>query len=175
VPRVRFAPPPDHKPLGYRLRLVDFALGHRRLAQAARRLGDERKGHHRSARHVFPGLLVGDVDELSEPPVGREHRERALHVHADVAGMDRHRKRLGGRQARVERPVDQQAPHVAVVDLADQVLDVETSVAQRAARLVRFRDLGLEGDHALQTRLEVALLLVHSLVHSSRHEAVFGY
>src|SRR5204863_7755938 len=69
-----------------------------------------------------------------------------------------YRERLGGRQARPELAVDQQRPDVAEGHPADQVLDVDAAVAQRAAFPVRFSDLGLEGDHALQPRLEIGHL-----------------
>ena len=69
--------------------------------------------------------------------------------------MHRQGERLGGRQAGAEAPVDQQRPHVAEGHLADQVLDVDAAVAQRATFLVWLGDLGLEGDHAFQARFEV--------------------
>ena len=46
--------------------------------------------------------------------------------------------------------VDQQAPDVLERDPADDLLDVDPAVAQRGALLVGLRDLGLEGDHALE-------------------------
>src|SRR5439155_13549959 len=45
--------------------------------------------------------------------------------------------------------------YVAERDMSDQVFDVHPPVAQRAAVLVGFRDLGLEDDHSLESRLEV--------------------
>ena len=65
------------------------------------------------------------------------------------------RERLGRRQARAELAVDQQAPDVPEGDLADEVLDVDAAVAQRAAFLVGLGDLGLEGDDALEAGYEV--------------------
>ena len=65
--------------------------------------------------------------------------------------MDRQRERLGRRQPVTEPAVHQQRPHVAEGDLlADQLLDVDAAVAQRAAVLVRFGDLGGEGHDAFQ-------------------------
>ena len=55
----------------------------------------------------------------------------------------------GGRPG-AELAVDQQRPHVAERDVADEVLDVDAAVAQRAAVLVGFGDLGLEGDDAFE-------------------------
>ena len=66
---------------------------------------------------------------------------RRLHVDADVAGVHRQRERLGRRQARVELVVDEQAPDLAEADPADEVLEVDAAVAQRAAFLVGFGDL----------------------------------
>ena len=70
--------------------------------------------------------------------------------------MDRQRERFGRRQAVAEPAVDQQRPHVAECDLAvDQIFDVDAAVAQRAAVLVGFGDLGGEGDDALEPLDEV--------------------
>ena len=138
--------------------LVDLLLRHGRQAEAAGGLGDEGQRGDRDPGQVLAGLLVGDVEQLAEPPVRGEHGDRGLHVDPDVAGVHRHRERLGRRQARAEPAVDQQRPDVAEGDLADQVLDVDAAVAQRAALLVGLGDLGLEGDDALQARLEVGHL-----------------
>ena len=55
-----------------------------------------------------------------------------------------------------EPAVDQQRPHVAERDVwVDQVLDVDAAVAQRAAVLVGFGDLGGEGHDAFEARDEV--------------------
>ena len=84
---------------------------------------------------------VVDVEQLLQAPERGEHGEGALHIDADVAGMHRDGERLGGRQARVERPIDEQAPHVAVVVRTDEVFDVDTAVAQRAAFSIGLGDL----------------------------------
>jgi hypothetical protein len=80
-----------------RFALVDLRLGHRWLAGFARGLGDERERHHRGAGEVVAGLLVGDVDQLPETPLGREHRERRLHVDAVISRPHRQRMRFGRR------------------------------------------------------------------------------
>ena len=129
--------------------------GHHRQADAAGGLRDERHRHDRDVREVVAGLVVVDVEQRLQAPRGREHRDGGLHVDADVAGVDRDRERLGGRQAGVELVVDEQAPDVAEGHLADEVLDVDAAVAQRAALLVGLGDLGLEGDDALESRHEV--------------------
>ena len=91
-----------------------------------------------------------------KPHSGPEHRERGLHVDPRVAGADAQRVRLGRRQPGLERPVDQQAPDLLEGDAADEVLDVDAAVAQRAALLVGLGDLGGEGDDALQAGLDFA-------------------
>ena len=55
-----------------------------------------------------------------------------------------------------KRPVDEQAPDLLVGDLADEVLDVDAAVAQRAALAVGLGDLGGEGDDALEAGLDFA-------------------
>ena len=82
--------------------------------------------------------------------------------------MHRDRERLGRRQARAELAVDQQRPDVAEGDLADQVLDVDAAVAQRAAVLVGFGDLGLEGDDAFEAGYEVVGHLACSSARGTR-------
>src|SRR6185369_1756852 len=65
------------------------------------------------------------------------------------------REGLGGWQARVELGVHQETPHLPVGHPTDEVLDVDPSVAQGAALAIRLRDLGLEGDDALEARNEI--------------------
>ena len=141
---------------GIDVALVDLALRDRRLAGAARRLRDERERHHRRAREVVARLLVGDVDQLPEAPLGREHRQRGLHVDARVAGADRQRVRLGRRQARARSAPSTSRPQTCSNGhRADEVLDVDAAVAQRAALLVGLGDLGGEGDDALEAGLDL--------------------
>ena len=66
--------------------------------------------------------------------------------------------RFGGRQARFEAAVDEQAPDLLVGDRPDEVLDVDAAVAQRAALSVGLGDLGREGDDALEARLDLQVL-----------------
>ena len=58
--------------------------------------------------------------------------------------MDAQRVRLGGREARLERTVDQEAPHLLEGDDAHEVLEVDAPVAQRAALAVGLRDPRVE-------------------------------
>ena len=153
---VRLAPPADHEPLDDGVRLVDLAPaapsgGRCPRADCATNDIAITEARASSSRAV----LVVDVEQRLEPPGGGEHRQRGLDVDPHVAGVHRQRERLGRRQSRVELVVDQQAPHVAVRDAADEVLDVDAAVAQRAALFVGLGDLGLERDDALETRLEV--------------------
>ncbi len=98
-------------------------------------------------------------------PDRRQHRQAGLHVDAHVAAVDRQRERLGGRQSVTEFAVHQQRPHVAESDvLTDQVLDVDTAVAQRAAVFVRLGDLGGECHHALESGDEILRDLVEMTV-----------
>ncbi len=152
VARVGLAAPADEEALGDRSRLVDLQLGDGRAADAASRLGDERQRHDRAAGEVVAGLLVGDVDHLLEPPLRGQHGQRGLEVGARVAGAHRKRVRLRRRQAGLEAAVHQQAPHLLEADLADQVLDVDAAVAQRAALLVGLGDRRPEGDYSLEAR-----------------------
>src|SRR5512144_3274973 len=152
---VRLPPPPDHHPLDHGPRLVDATLRHHRETQAARGLGDERHREHRHPGEVVARGLVVGVEQRVEPPQRREHRQRALHVDPGVAGADRQRERLGGRQPRVELVVDEQPPHVAVRHPPHEVFDVEAAVAKGAALLVRLRDRRLERDDSLEPGLEL--------------------
>ena len=152
---VRLTAPADHEPLDDGLGLVDLPLRHHRQAQATRGLGDVGQGHDGGPGEVVAGLLVIDVEQRLEAPCRSEHGQRALHVDADVAGVDRDGERLGRRQPGVELAVDQQAPDVAERDLADQVLDVDAAVAEGAALLVGFGDLRLERDDSFESGYEV--------------------
>ena len=139
---------------GIDLALSTSRLGHRRLADPARRLGDERQRHHRRAREVVAGLLVGDVDQLAEAPLRREHRQRRLHVDARVARAHAQREGRGRRQAGQQLAVDEQAPHLLERHVPDELLDVDAAVAQRAAGAVGLGDLGGEGDYAFEAGLD---------------------
>ena len=70
--------------------------------------------------------------------------------------MNRNGVRLGGRQTGIELVVDEQAPDISVGDATDEVLDINSAIAQGAAVAIGFCDLGLEGDDALKSRYELA-------------------
>ena len=80
----------------------------------------------------------------------RSARRRGRHRSARGAGTARPAGRPGLNSSSTSSP--QTLPND---DASDEVLDVDTAVAQRAAVLVRFGDLCLEGDDALETGYEV--------------------
>ena len=57
---------------------------------------------------------------------------------------------LGRRHPGQQLAVDEQAPHLLERHVADELLDVDAAVAQRAALPVGLGDLGGEGDYALE-------------------------
>ena len=143
---IGLALPADEEPLGQRPALVDLALGHDRQAEAAGRLRGVRQDHDRDPAQVGAGLLVGDVVGLPHAERGREHRDGGLDVGAYVAGVDRDVVGLGRRETGFELAVDEQAPDLLERDPPDDLLDVDTAVAEGGAFLVRLGDLGLERD-----------------------------
>ena len=157
------AAPADEEALGQRGALVDLGLRHPRLAEAARALRDEAQRHDRRAGEVVARLLVGDVDQLLQAPLRGERGDRRLHVDARVTGADRQRVLLGRAEPGREAAVDEQAPDLLVGHRADEVLDVDAAVAQRAALLVGLGDLRRERDDALQPRLHPFDHVGHSL------------
>ena len=176
VLRVGLAAPADHEALGDGAGLVDLALRHHRLVEAAGRLPDERQGHDGGAGEVVAHLVGVDVERRLEAPHRGEHGERGLDVDAYVPGVHRQGIGLGRRQAGVELVVDEQAPDVAEVDVPDEVVDVDAAVAQRPTLLVRLGDGRLEGDDALEAGLEVgvgrAVCHVRSLLCRRYHRGV---
>ena len=150
VRRVGIATPPDHEPLDDGAPLVDALLPHHGRGLSVRRLGDEGQGHDRGAGEIVAGLLGVDVEQRPEAPYGRELGESGLRVDPDVSGMHGQWVGLGRRQARVHLVVDEQTPHLAKAHAADEFLNIDAAIAQRATLFVRFGDLGLEGDDAFE-------------------------
>ena len=140
--RIWLASPPPHEALGDVHGAVDLGLGNHRQADSARGLGDVRQHHHRGPREVFTRLVVVDVVELSHPPCGSDHRDRALHVDPDVTGVHRDRERLGRREPRLVAAVDQQSPDAAERHPADELFDVDPAIAQRRSLPCRVRRSG---------------------------------
>jgi hypothetical protein len=81
----------------------------------------------------------------------RARSSRGLQVDPWVGGADGQRVRLGGRQARLEPPVHKQAPHALERDRADELLDVDTAVAERAALPIGLGDTRVERHHAFES------------------------
>ena len=116
------------------LRLVDLALRHHRQHRA-RGLPGPRSDSTITA--VRPGRrrasVVADVVQRPHAPGRRDHRDRALDVDTDVAGVHRDRVRLGGRQAGLVAAVDEKPPHPAERDTADQAPAIPELNEQTAA------------------------------------------
>src|SRR5215211_3204685 len=72
------------------------------------------------------------------------------HSGASIARAHRECVRLGGRQPGIERAVHEQAPDLLEGHLADEVLDVDTAVAQGAALFVGLRYRRPKGDYSLE-------------------------
>ncbi len=70
-------------------------------------------------------LLVGDLVQLAELPVAGEPRRLGLEVGRRIARQPRRLVGLGLRHHGVEVVVDEQAPHVLVRVVADELLDVD--------------------------------------------------
>ena len=156
---VGLAAPADQEALGDRARprrcaAAAPAAGRRRAptgprtrAPSPRRARGCRGPPRRRCRSAAPkphsGASIASADCTSTRVVARAHGQRV---------------RFGGGQAGFEVPVDQQAPDLLVGDRADEVLDVDAAVAQRATLFVGLRDLGGEGDDAFEARLDLRLV-----------------
>ena len=64
--------------------------------------------------------------------------------------MHAERMRLGGRQSRLQLTVDEQSPDLLERHDADEILDIDAAIAQRAAGPIGLGDLGGEGDYAFE-------------------------
>ena len=132
---------------------ADLGLGDRRLLPA-RCLRDDRQGRARELREIVARLLVGDVDDLLHPPLRAERRERGLEVGGHGPARILELDPVDRLQRRVDVLVDEQPPDVLERVAADELLDVDAAIAERAAVLVRLGDLRLERDHAFEPRAE---------------------
>ena len=122
------------------------------------RLGHDRHHLRGQPGEVVSGLLVLDVDDLLQVPDARESRRLGLEVRGSVTGQARRVVRLRIGHARLEALVDEEAPHLFVRDLADELLDVDAAIPERTALPVGLGDLGLERDNALEPWFEVVHL-----------------
>ena len=152
--RVGLAAPADQEPRCGVLALRDLGLGDRRLL-AARSLRDDRQRRAGELREIVARLLVGDVDDLLHPPLRAERRERGLEVGGDRAARVLQLDPVDRLQRRVDVLVDEQPPDVLERVAADELLDVDAAIAERAAVLVRLGDLRLERDDAFEPRAEI--------------------
>ncbi|MDF2754047.1 MAG: hypothetical protein K0S82_2430, partial [Gaiellaceae bacterium] len=147
VIRVRLAAPAQEEPLGCGIALRDDVVG-RRLPSVADGRGPRDDLHHLrgDAREVGPGLVVRDLVQLAEAPVAREAGRLGLEVGRRVAGDRGRFVGLRLRHLRVQVVVDQQAPHVLVGVLADQLFDVDAAIAELPTLAIRLGNLRLDGD-----------------------------
>jgi hypothetical protein len=90
-------------------------------------------------------------------PSRREHGDGGLHVRPHVTGVDRDGVGLRRRKPGLVGAVDEQPPHLLERHPSDDLLDVDAAVAQRRALFVGFRDVGREGDDALETVVDLRL------------------
>jgi hypothetical protein len=157
VTRVGLAAPAEEELLGGGRASRDHVLGNgvRPSVGHARRLRHDRHHLRRQAAEVLARLLVGDLVQLPELPDAGEPRRLGLEVRRRVAGERGGLVRLRVGQPRVQVVVDEQPPDVVVRDLPDELLDVDSPVPERPALAVGLCDLGLDGDDALEARLEV--------------------
>ena len=131
----------------------------RAVGEASRARDD---AHHLrgEAAEILARLLVRDLVELAEPPLAREARRLGLQIGRRVAREACRLVRLRLRHDRVEVVVDEQAPDPLVRVAADELLDVDASVAEDPSLAIGLRDLRLDRDDALEPRLEVAASLI---------------
>ncbi len=112
---------------------------------------------------VVASLLVVDVDELLELPLTRKVRDLGLEIGGRVPGQALGHVRLGVGHLRVDVVVDEQPPHVLVGVAADELLDIDASIAERAALPIGGGDRRLDRDDPLETWLEVVHLARKSI------------
>ena len=155
--RVGLAAPAQQELLGRGLALRDDVV-RRRLACRRRRAAERAtiaiicaESRPRSSRACSSEISISlpSFHSPARRAVSAWRSAGALPVSA--AGLVR--LRVG--HLRVEVVVDEQPPHVLVGVLADELLDVDAAVAERAALAVGLGDLRLDGDDALEAWLEV--------------------
>ena len=161
VPRVRLSAPARAGSARRSTRVVELGLRARAAARRPRAdWATNDSAAAEAAREVVARLLVADVDQLAESP----SRRRA--ARAPPAGRRARRRVRTGSALRLGRaagpgskaPSTSRPQTLLEGDRADEVLDVDAAVAQRAAVAVGLGDLGGEGDDALETRLDFAHL-----------------
>ena len=155
---IHLAAPLEQEPLrGRRAPRYDIAgdRGGVPVGRSRRASGNGDEGS-RQAPEILLRLLVGDVDELTQLPGGAQPSGLNLEVGGTVTGETHLAEILGGRQSGLGRLVNEKTPDLLERDNPDEVLDVDAAIPQGAAVAIGLGDLGLEGDHTLQARLELA-------------------
>src|SRR5579862_4543747 len=142
---VRLASPCEQEALRGRPAGEHRLLRHGRTLGAPSRLRDDRERSRGEPPEILLRLLVVDVDQLAELPLPAEDGEHRLQV-GHVAARAHLELAIGGGEAGLERLVDEKAPDVLERDIADELLDVDAAIAQRAAFAVGLGDLRLDGD-----------------------------
>ncbi len=122
------------------------------MARGPRHDGHDLRGE---APEVVARLSVRDLVQLAQAPDAREAGNLGLSIgRRSACEIDRF-VRLGLRHAGLEALVHEQSPDLLVRHPADQLLDVDASVAEGSALAVRLGDLGLDGDDALEPRAKL--------------------
>ena len=155
--RVGLATPAEQELLGRCLPPRDDVVRHgvRVPVREPRRARDDPHHLRGEPPEVLACLLIGDLVQLAELPLPREPGRLGLEIGRRVPRQASRLVRLGLGHPGVEVVVDEQAPHVLVRVVADELLDVDAAVAEHAAFAVGLGDLGLDGDDAFEPRLEV--------------------
>jgi hypothetical protein len=134
----------------------DLVRHHVRLPVGdAGRAGGDRHHLRGEPAEVLPRLLVGDLVQLAELPLAGEAARLGLQVGRRVTRQRGRLIRFRVGHRRTEVVVDEQSPDVLVRIVADELLDVDASIPEGAALAVGLRDLGLDGDDALESWPEV--------------------
>ena len=155
---IRFAAPLEQKPLG-----DGGALGDRSGVDRCRRCRRPRGPTGRRRRSSSPtaarrsSSACSSEMSISWPRPHSAARCAVTLCRSAGALPERPGRRTARRvQAGLGLVVDEQSPDLLERDDADEILDVHAAVAQRAAVAIGLRDLRLERDHPLETRLELA-------------------
>ena len=150
VPRVGLAAPADQELRGGVLALRDLGVRAPAACRPRAACATIESAAAESRAEVVARLRGVDVDELAEPPLRAERRQAGLQVGRDRAARILQLDRLGGGMRELDVLVDEQAPDVLERVAADELLDVDAAIAERAAVPVRLGDLRLERDDALE-------------------------
>src|SRR5262249_20226140 len=153
--RIGFAAPGQEEPFGQGPARVDRRLGDRRQVVATGRLGGERERRRRDSVKLVASVAEGQIDQRRKVPPRGQACDRGLQVGARIACAQRQPYRLRGCQRKLGPIVYEQAPDPLERHYADQLLDVDASISQRATVPVRLGDLGREGAHTLQSILNL--------------------